>query len=256
MTPRLARRDWRSGGPRFKSHPRLTFQSWSSYQLNLLFFGAAWYVEYNLSKKLCKLFIPPIYLIVSETANSSLWFAQCQINIFGYCLFKIAATPVLCPNIAEAPSAAKQIKWFCKYIPLIPFQSKHEMRDCAKLEESVFSSSTMSKKNVTGSADPETTALMQTVSTVLPLTDVASSIKTEILLLLRIISSTSLRRISHPMWAIMSAQEWSECKTLPISRPFICCNSMSPGKSVNGRSRLAILYIVRKTRIVVKCCSS
>ena len=32
----LARRDWRSGGPRFKSHPRLTSQSWSSYQLNQL----------------------------------------------------------------------------------------------------------------------------------------------------------------------------------------------------------------------------
>ena len=36
MAQRLARRDWRSGGPRFKSHPRLTFQSWSSYQLNQL----------------------------------------------------------------------------------------------------------------------------------------------------------------------------------------------------------------------------
>ena len=34
MAQRLARREWRSGGPRFKSHPRLTFQSWSSYQLN------------------------------------------------------------------------------------------------------------------------------------------------------------------------------------------------------------------------------
>ena len=28
--------DWRSGGTRFKSHPSLTFQSWSSYQLNQL----------------------------------------------------------------------------------------------------------------------------------------------------------------------------------------------------------------------------
>ena len=36
MAQRLARRDWRSGGPRFKSHPRLTFWSWSSYQLNQL----------------------------------------------------------------------------------------------------------------------------------------------------------------------------------------------------------------------------
>ena len=36
MAQRIARRDWRSGGPRFKSHPRLTFQSWSSYQLNQL----------------------------------------------------------------------------------------------------------------------------------------------------------------------------------------------------------------------------
>ena len=36
MAQRLARRDWRSGGPRFKSHPRLIFQSWSSYQLNQL----------------------------------------------------------------------------------------------------------------------------------------------------------------------------------------------------------------------------
>ena len=36
MAQRLAHRDWRSGGPRFKSHPRLTFQSWSSYQLNQL----------------------------------------------------------------------------------------------------------------------------------------------------------------------------------------------------------------------------
>ena len=27
---------WRSGGPRFKSHPRLISQSWSSYQLNQL----------------------------------------------------------------------------------------------------------------------------------------------------------------------------------------------------------------------------
>ena len=36
MAQRLARRDWRSVGPRFKSHPRLTFQSWSSYQLNQL----------------------------------------------------------------------------------------------------------------------------------------------------------------------------------------------------------------------------
>ena len=36
MAQRLACRDWRSGGPRFKSHPRLTFQSWSSYQLNQL----------------------------------------------------------------------------------------------------------------------------------------------------------------------------------------------------------------------------
>ena len=36
MAQRLARRDWRSGCPRFKSHPRLTFQSWSSYQLNQL----------------------------------------------------------------------------------------------------------------------------------------------------------------------------------------------------------------------------
>ena len=36
MAQRSARRDWRSGGPRFKSHPRLTFQSWSSYQLNQL----------------------------------------------------------------------------------------------------------------------------------------------------------------------------------------------------------------------------
>ena len=32
----MARRDWRSGGPQFKSHPRLTSQSWSSYQLNQL----------------------------------------------------------------------------------------------------------------------------------------------------------------------------------------------------------------------------
>ena len=36
MAQRLARQDWRSGGFRFKSHPRLTFQSWSSYQLNQL----------------------------------------------------------------------------------------------------------------------------------------------------------------------------------------------------------------------------
>ena len=36
MAQRLARRDWRLGGPRFKSHSRLTFQSWSSYQLNQL----------------------------------------------------------------------------------------------------------------------------------------------------------------------------------------------------------------------------
>ena len=36
MAQRLVRRDWRSGGPRFKSHPRLTSQSWSSYQLNQL----------------------------------------------------------------------------------------------------------------------------------------------------------------------------------------------------------------------------
>ena len=36
MVQRLARRDWRSGGPRFKSHPRLTSQLWSSYQLNQL----------------------------------------------------------------------------------------------------------------------------------------------------------------------------------------------------------------------------
>ena len=36
MVQRLARRDWRSGGTRFESHPRLTFQSWSSYQLNQL----------------------------------------------------------------------------------------------------------------------------------------------------------------------------------------------------------------------------
>ena len=34
MSQRLAHRDWRSGGPRFKSHPRLTSQSWPSYQLN------------------------------------------------------------------------------------------------------------------------------------------------------------------------------------------------------------------------------
>ena len=36
MAQRLARLDWKSGGPRFKSHPRLTYQSWSSYQLNQL----------------------------------------------------------------------------------------------------------------------------------------------------------------------------------------------------------------------------
>ena len=36
MAQRLERRDWRSGGPRFKSHPRRTFQSWSRYQLNQL----------------------------------------------------------------------------------------------------------------------------------------------------------------------------------------------------------------------------
>ena len=36
MSQRLARRDWRSGGPRFKTHPRLTSQSWPSYQLNQL----------------------------------------------------------------------------------------------------------------------------------------------------------------------------------------------------------------------------
>ena len=36
MAQRLERRDWRSGGPRFKSHPRLTSQSWPSYQLNQL----------------------------------------------------------------------------------------------------------------------------------------------------------------------------------------------------------------------------
>ena len=36
IAQRLARWDWRSGGPRFKSHPRLTFLSWSSYQLNQL----------------------------------------------------------------------------------------------------------------------------------------------------------------------------------------------------------------------------
>ena len=37
MAQRLTGRDWRSGGPRFKSHPRLTTsQSWSSYQLNQL----------------------------------------------------------------------------------------------------------------------------------------------------------------------------------------------------------------------------
>ena len=36
MAQKLARRDWRSGGPWFKSHPRLTYQSWSSYQLNQL----------------------------------------------------------------------------------------------------------------------------------------------------------------------------------------------------------------------------
>ena len=36
MAQRLARRDWKSGGPRFKSHSRLTSQSWSSYQLNQL----------------------------------------------------------------------------------------------------------------------------------------------------------------------------------------------------------------------------
>ena len=36
MAQRLAHWDWRSGGPRFKSHPRLTSQSWSSYQLNQL----------------------------------------------------------------------------------------------------------------------------------------------------------------------------------------------------------------------------
>ena len=36
MAQRSARRDWRSGGPRFKSHPRLTSQSWPSYQLNQL----------------------------------------------------------------------------------------------------------------------------------------------------------------------------------------------------------------------------
>ena len=36
MAQRLVRRDWRSGGPRFKSHPRLTSQSWPSYQLNQL----------------------------------------------------------------------------------------------------------------------------------------------------------------------------------------------------------------------------
>ena len=36
MAQKLARRDRRSGGPRFKSHPRLTFQSRSSYKLNQL----------------------------------------------------------------------------------------------------------------------------------------------------------------------------------------------------------------------------
>ena len=36
MAQRLARRGWRSGGPRFKSHSRLISQSWSSYQLNQL----------------------------------------------------------------------------------------------------------------------------------------------------------------------------------------------------------------------------
>ena len=36
MAQSIARRDWRSGGPRFKSHPRLTSQSWPSYQLNQL----------------------------------------------------------------------------------------------------------------------------------------------------------------------------------------------------------------------------
>ena len=36
MAQRLARWNWRSGGPRFKSYPRLTFQSWSSYQINQL----------------------------------------------------------------------------------------------------------------------------------------------------------------------------------------------------------------------------
>ena len=33
---RLAHRGWRLGGSRFKSHPRLNSQSWSSYQLNQL----------------------------------------------------------------------------------------------------------------------------------------------------------------------------------------------------------------------------
>ena len=36
MAQRLAHRGCRSGGHRFKSHPRLTSQSWSSYQLNQL----------------------------------------------------------------------------------------------------------------------------------------------------------------------------------------------------------------------------
>ena len=36
MAQRLAHRGWRSRGPRLKSHPKLTSQSWSSYQLNQL----------------------------------------------------------------------------------------------------------------------------------------------------------------------------------------------------------------------------
>ena len=107
-------------------------------------------------------------------------------------------------------------------------------------------SSTISRKNVSGETASPTTACMHSTKILVWLCDVDSSSNKENFMLLRKISATILCHISCKMWSIMSAHDILLCNTRRMFSLFSCCRSTSAGRSVNGRSFLAVLYAVLK----------
>ena len=87
VAQRFACRRWRSGGPQFKSHPRLTSQSWSSYELNHLGLGSkASSCRFNLKDlgntiepnlKFCQ----HINNITAAPVNNKAWLNSCCVSL-------------------------------------------------------------------------------------------------------------------------------------------------------------------------------